>query len=828
MANVVVRGPLVIREGSGALNLGLIFQLVGELRTTVTVEIIGGSAARGADYGYTPFSRTVTLIQGDPADFTFELGALSVVDDLLGEPTETVRLRITATGQTFANGRDSIEIDVVILDDELITGSAGADVLEGTGSANRIEGFDGADTLFGAAGADTLAGGAGDDRLQGDGGADRLEGGAGVDTAVYRIPFDPFRSIGVSLDFSGLGLLASATVSDGQGGVDTLVDVEAVEAAGTQLADTLIGGAGGDVLFGGEGNDTLSGGGGDDLLTGGLGEDVLTGGAGQDFLSGGAFGSDRLSGGAGIDRAEIDYSFNIDPLILDLTRYSPSDETILVGDTFRATLTGVELLTIIGSSRADRITGSVAGDALYGRDGEDTLTGGGGDDFLDGGAGDDLLNGGAGIDVAVVRLAAVGPGATFDGSAVGSALSAPVFGEISGADTLINVEALQVFGGAGSDRITASRGADTVEGGAGDDTLLGGGGDDVIVGGSGRDVVDGGEGVDVAVFSGALADHRFSFDAGGGLIVTGPDGVDRLLSVERFRFADGAIVAPEAPVVRDGTAGDDLLVGRNGDDVLRGLADNDVLFGLAGDDLLDGGDGADLLNGETGDDTLSGGAQDDLLSGEEGDDDLFGGSGADVLIAGGGADRLNGETGDDALFGGSGADLLAGEDGDDQLFGSADDDIQLGGAGDDAVNGEGGADQLFGGSGNDTVSGETGDDRLYGDAGGDVLVGGAGRDLFIFRAVGDSSAVGGVDIVADFVAGQDLVDLSLIDANTAAAGDQAFAFVAAFTGAAGQATLSFQSAVNRTIFSGDVDGDGSADVTIVFVGRVNAGDGFVL
>lgn len=827
MANVVIRGPLTVREGSGALSLTLLFPLITELRTTITVEIIGGSGVRGSDYTLATFTRTINVIQGDAADFTFDLGPLAILDDLLTEATETVRLRVTVTGQMFEDGSNTIEFDVTLLDDELITGSTGSDFLQGTSSANRVEGFEGADTLLGAAGDDQLNGGDGADFLHGDAGNDRLDGGAGIDVVVYRVPFDPFRNSGVRFDLAGLGTGVVVTAADNRGGVDTLVDVEGADIVGTQLADTLIGGAGADVLVGEDGADSLSGGAGDDMLSGGSGDDLLIAGAGTDFLSGG-LGINRLVGGVGVDRAEIDYASSIDPLIIDLTTYSANGETILISDFFRTTLVEVELLTIIGTDRGDRITGSVLGDALFGAAGADTITGGSGDDFLDGGFGDDLLNGGDGVDVAVVRLTPLNTGVTFDGSAVGTALPVMVRSEFSGFDTLVNIEALQIFGGGGSDRITATGGSDTIEGGGGDDTLSAGAGDDMIVGGSGRDFINGGEGRDVAVFSGVLTDYRLSIDAQGVVFVSGPDGVDQLTGVELLRFADQIVAAPERPVIRDGTLGDDLLAGGNGDDIIRGLDDNDIIFGLGGADLLDGGSGADILNGEAGNDTLSGGSQDDLLSGETGDDVLFGNEGSDVLIGGAGADRLNGEQGDDALFGGTGADLLAGEDGNDQLFGSADNDIQLGGAGNDAVNGEGGNDQLFGGAGADSVSGEDGDDRLYGDAGGDVLVGGGGRDTFIFREVGDSSTAGGVDIIADFVAGQDLVDVSLIDANSVAAGDQAFAFVAAFTGVAGQATLSFQSGVNRTIFSGDVNGDGVADVVIVFVGQVNAGDGFVL
>lgn len=110
-----------------------------------------------------------------------------------------------------------------------------------------------------------------------------------------------------------------------------------------------------------------------------------------------------------------------------------------------------------------------------------------------------------------------------------------------------------------------------------------------------------------------------------------------------------------------------------------------------------------------------------------------------------------------------------------------------------------------------------------GGAGADFLIGGAGADRFVFGAVGDSGA-GGRDRVGDFDrAGGDLIDLSRIDADVAAGGDQAFAFVTAFSGRAGQAVLSFDAGANTSTLRLDVNGDGAADFELLISG--NAGDG---
>ncbi|MFC2970460.1 M10 family metallopeptidase C-terminal domain-containing protein [Acidimangrovimonas pyrenivorans] len=79
---------------------------------------------------------------------------------------------------------------------------------------------------------------------------------------------------------------------------------------------------------------------------------------------------------------------------------------------------------------------------------------------------------------------------------------------------------------------------------------------------------------------------------------------------------------------------------------------------------------------------------------------------------------------------------------------------QLGGAGADTLTGGAGADLLAGGAGDDRLVGQGGDDILVGGAGSDTLTGGAGADTFVFA--GD----GGRDVVTDFTAGEDRLDLS--------------------------------------------------------------------
>jgi hypothetical protein len=352
----------------------------------------------------------------------------------------------------------------------------------------------------------------------------------------------------------------------------------------------------------------------------------------------------------------------------------------------------------------------------------------------------------------------------------------------------------RIFGGVGDDRLSGLDGADTLLAGEGADTALGGAGADSLSGGGDDDSLSGGSGSDQL-----LGGDDDDFLSGGG-------GSDQLL----------------------GEAGDDTAQGGGGVDDLRGGAD---------DDSLSGGFGTDRLMGEAGDDELLGGSGADQLDGGTGDDDLDGGSGADRLIGGLGNDVLDGGSGLDtadyaganaavtvnlATFGwqntgGGGYDALWNVEG---LIGSRFGDTLTGGLFDD---------QLRGGLGSDVLSGADGNDTLIGGRGGDSLIGGVGNDVFIFVALSESQ---GTAVNADRIYGLssgDVIDLSAIDADTTAPENQSFILQSAFTGVPRQLVLTYQSASDRTLLRGDVNGDGIADISIILEGGDFRGfTGFVL
>ena len=147
--------------------------------------------------------------------------------------------------------------------------------------------------------------------------------------------------------------------------------------------------------------------------------------------------------------------------------------------------------------------------------------------------------------------------------------------------------------------------------------------------------------------------------------------------------------------------------------------------------------------------------------------------------------------------------------------------------GDDRIDGSNQGDRLLGAGGSDTINGDRGDDFIRGGEGADVLRGGEGEDRFEYWDASES-AVGAADLILGFHGHEgDLIDLFLMDADVGAEGDQAFTLAEAFTGRAGELTVSRLPGVYRV--EGDIDGDAVADFQILVMagGSLGASD-FVL
>jgi serralysin len=130
----------------------------------------------------------------------------------------------------------------------------------------------------------------------------------------------------------------------------------------------------------------------------------------------------------------------------------------------------------------------------------------------------------------------------------------------------------------------------------------------------------------------------------------------------------------------------------------------------------------------------------------------------------------------------------------------------------DVIHGSTSGNVLDGAQGADMIMGGGGADRIIGGKGGDQLSGDAAADTFVFLALTDSTSKS-PDRIGDLGA-TDVIDVSAIDANALAGGDQAFVQVARFTGQAGQLTVKWNDALDVTVLKLDDDGDRKADMII--------------
>lgn len=350
-------------------------------------------------------------------------------------------------------------------------------------------------------------------------------------------------------------------------------------------------------------------------------------------------------------------------------------------------------------------------DGVFGSRFNDTLLGNAMDNVFAGAGGDDYIDGRGGFDYADYRLAVAAV-------AVSLNLSVQNTGG-AGTDTLINIEG--IVGSGHGDVLTGNSGSNTLYGMGGDDTLQGGDGDDLLVGGDGFDILDGGAGFDTVSYETETRDLAVWLGDGNQAYKL-PDFVyewtDTLFSIEG-------------------------VIGGSGNDTLVGSAGNNQIFGNAGSDTLQGGDGDDLIEGGAGDDTLTGGAGFDTLS--------YATSASGVSI------NLSAVQPDwwwagwaNVQTGGAGIDQL--QDHFEGLLGSLHDDVLIGNFLDNDIRGS---------AGNDRLEGMAGNDRLIGGEGGDILVGGIGADRFVFER-NDDSPVSNRDVILDFEAGVDLIDVSAL------------------------------------------------------------------
>ncbi|MEM9216664.1 MAG: calcium-binding protein, partial [Cyanobacteria bacterium P01_F01_bin.150] len=347
------------------------------------------------------------------------------------------------TGVTNYAGETAINFENVYTGagDDIITGTADANVIN-TGAGNDsinagagddfVRGGDGNDTINGQNGNDRLLGGNGNDVIDGGLGLDEMDGGAGIDTLDVRFWSGDYH----------LNMTTGVTNYAGE----TAVNFERVYTGAGN--DNIIGTAIANYISTGSGNDRIEAGAGNDVVNAGVGDDRVLGDTGNDRISGGA-GNDRVSGGAG----------------------------------------------------NDRISGGTGNDRLVGGLGNDTLLGGTGNDVINGNLGLDVMDGGAGIDTLDVRFWNNGYHLNMiTGNTNYAGETATNFERVytgAGADRIVGTSgANHINTSAGHDRVWAQAGNDVVIAGAGNDLVYGQAGRDRLIGATGNDTLVGGAGND--------------------------------------------------------------------------------------------------------------------------------------------------------------------------------------------------------------------------------------------------------------------------------------------------------------------------------------------
>ncbi|WP_298191296.1 calcium-binding protein [Novosphingobium sp.] len=803
-------GEDILASDTGDASFGQEFASAFAPDTGRERDILQGGAGRDrllAGYGDT--------VDGGADSDSLSINFLGAKSGVTADFTQSV---LTIGGGTISN----------IEDLHTVTGSNFADTITLFSSGTS---YDGVTEVFGMGGDDhliaskytaTMIGGDGDDIVDGRLTviAYALHGDAGNDT-IYANPgqFGP-----VSGD-EGDDTIYAADNIDGGTGNDT-IHLQAgfgaiFGAAGGDGDDQIIAANTGSKMAGGRGSDTLTGGKGtDEIYAAGFGgdmtpdtpdeHDVVSAGGGNDIVSISA--GDDADGGSGAG----------DALYLDLRQASAGVHfaTDAMRSSRAITIAGgvirnFEILKAISlTNYADRVTvggnGSDEKVFVFGWGGNDLLitgktgafvSGGEGDDRIVSGSGADIIEGNEGIDTVDYRA--------YRGGVV-LALYDPLQSNGVGPDGDILYDMENVLGSAYADDITGSNFNNTLLGNGGADRLSGAYGDDLLDGGKGADTMIGGDGAD-----------RYIVDNRGDVIIeTGTfapgDTVTATVSYTLAANVEELTLVGPAAIAGTGNDTANVLTGNENANILRGLGGDDVLIGGAAVDRLYGGEGSDRY-------VITSAA--DHPAAEIRDTGLFGTD--ELRFAARTSQTLKlfaQDLGLERVVIGTGNGMAANTAGRTAIDIDASELRRgleiVGNAGANGIIGTAGSDRIDGGAGGDTLSGGAGRDLLIGGGGQDLLTGGADADTFAF----DGAAFVGLqparaDRITDFSHAEgDRIDLSAIDADSTAFGNQAFSFIgdAAFSKHAGEVRAVVVD--GSTLVRGDIDGDGRADFVIALSG----------
>ncbi|MBT3140031.1 hypothetical protein KMP95_02315 [Ruegeria litorea] len=429
---------------------------------------------------------------------------------MLKENLQYVGIGIEVGAFTYANGQTGHSV-VVTQNFGRTEGTVDLDDLNG-GQGARIVGTDSAENVDGSLVSEQISAGGGSDWITPGGGNDTIDGGAGNDMVSFvDLPDAPGRT---NVQFRLTIDLGAGTAHNHDNSEQvTLNNVERI--TGTIFAD---------YIRGDDGANHLRGAGDYDWFVATTGNDTLDGGTGQDMVS--------FVEWTNSARNVISDPFSTDGapptgaqatgVLVDLA--DPSNNTNLAAG---LTMTSVE-----------RVTGSGRQDVFYGDGQQNDFRGLGDYDWFVGSAGGrERYFGGDGLDTVTYFMsgaavtASLRNGARVDGQESG-------YGTQGDAARDLYFEIENLVGTQFDDRLTGNNGRNQLSGLDGDDFLFGYGGVDYLKGGAGDDTIDGGAGSDYALFSGNRADYTLTRTTATEVTVSGADGVDDLVNVEYFQFAD--------------------------------------------------------------------------------------------------------------------------------------------------------------------------------------------------------------------------------------------------------------------------------------------------
>ena len=666
--------------------------------------------------------------------FDAETRTFSGTPDALG----TLSVRLTATDSLGLSVSDVFDL---VVQNPVILGSTGDDVLTGSADPDNLSGFAGNDTLDGGAGADAMRGGAGDDIYMVD----------NVQDQAIEVPGE-----GNDTVYSSISLTLASNVEN-----LTLTGFEETNATGNNLDNVLEGNSAANVLAGGAGNDSYKvdslldtivenqgegvdtvyasvsyalGANVENLILTGTAAIDATGNALNNVLTGNS-SANVLAGGVGDDTYVLDGSGDV---ILENV-----DEGVdVVHANVSHTLTdNVENLVLTGGDAINGM-GNTLANAIYGNTSANVLDGGAGADSMVGGAGDDTY---IVDDVGDVIAEDSNEGVDLVLSSVSTGLVANVENL-----TLVGAAAISGQGNDLDNVLMGNAGANALDGGSGVDTLIGGAGDDVYYVDQTADIVveAADEGLDVvrAASSYTLSANieNLILESVGGYI----DGIGNAL--------DNHLSGNDYDNRLDGGTGADLMEGGLGSDtyVVDTLADQVIEAQDGGFDTVETsltytlGDNLEALQltGTT-DASGTGNALDNMLVGNMGNNTLDGGAGNDWMSGGGGDDLYFTESQSDQIteFDGEGVDTEIRSFETYYYLGANVENLTLtegiaqgtGNSLDNTITGNAADNNLWGLEGNDILIGAGGNDLLFGDSGQDILIGGTGDDYYAIDDAGD-------------------------------------------------------------------------------------------